>query len=445
MANPASAIVTTPMRVRTTQNFIADIIAQNFYVALGRVQAWTPSDSIPETALDTTGYLYSIWFDMIGAKKVANVNTSTITPRYEWTSNTIYARYDVTDAALSTKPYFVHSLQSDGTYNTYKCLDNNNNIASTVRPIDQTTSGGVPTRLSDGYIWKFMFKISGPDFALFSTPQHMPIKTLSANDGSLQFSVQTSAISGAILSATVTSGGTGYTSAPTVTITGDGSGATATATVVSGAVTVITITAAGTNYSNAIISFGGPGTGAVAIPQIPPPGGHGTDATVELSGFYAMAYVPFQYGENGTITTVNNYRRVSLIRNPTNFGTTTLATATNYRQSFRFTVVGRTGAGFAVDEIVTQATSGASGIVVEYDTTNNLLYVANIGNRLFTTGTGQVVTGSTSGSTCTFGTAIAGDNPGMTPNSGTVYFVANRKPLSRASDQTEAIRIIIEF
>lgn len=68
-------------------------------------------------------------------------------------------------------------------------------------------------------------------------------------------------------SITVTAGGTGYTSAPTVTFTGGaGTGAAATATVESGAVTGITITDPGTGYTSApAISFtGGAGTGAAA-------------------------------------------------------------------------------------------------------------------------------------------------------------------------------------
>ena len=50
----------------------------------------------------------------------------------------------------------------------------------------------------------------------------------------------------------ITNGGSGYTSVPTVTISGGGgSGATASATVTNGVVTAITITNAGTGYTSA--------------------------------------------------------------------------------------------------------------------------------------------------------------------------------------------------
>ena len=77
-------------------------------------------------------------------------------------------------------------------------------------------------------------------------------------------------ISGCVRSASVTAGGTGYTSAPTVSFSGGGgSGATATATVSAGAVTAVTITNVGTGYTSApTISFGGPGSGAAATANV---------------------------------------------------------------------------------------------------------------------------------------------------------------------------------
>ena len=58
----------------------------------------------------------------------------------------------------------------------------------------------------------------------------------------------------------------GYTSAPVVTITGDGTGAAATATVVNGEVTAIAVDNSGTGYSNATVSVAYPGLFALDIP-----------------------------------------------------------------------------------------------------------------------------------------------------------------------------------
>ncbi len=74
----------------------------------------------------------------------------------------------------------------------------------------------------------------------------------------------------AIASITVTAGGSGYLSAPTVTITGNGTGATAVAHLTADAVTSVTVSAGGTAYDNSTtISFSGSsGTGAAATAVI---------------------------------------------------------------------------------------------------------------------------------------------------------------------------------
>ena len=80
----------------------------------------------------------------------------------------------------------------------------------------------------------------------------------------------------------------GYTSAPTVTITGGGGfGATATATVSGGVVTAITVTNPGRNYSSTptVAITGGGGTGAT---------GTATTGTVTYTGYktFAVKVVP---------------------------------------------------------------------------------------------------------------------------------------------------------
>ena len=71
---------------------------------------------------------------------------------------------------------------------------------------------------------------------------------LTGNPGSRATATATT-ISGFVVGGTVTSGGSGYSSAPAVIITGNGTGAAATATISSGAVSAINITSAGSGYT----------------------------------------------------------------------------------------------------------------------------------------------------------------------------------------------------
>jgi len=77
----------------------------------------------------------------------------------------------------------------------------------------------------------------------------------------------------------VINAGSGYTTAPTVTITGDGVGATASAVIVNGRIQSINITNRGINYSRAIITIsGGNGYGGIATAVLD--GRYGTLRTV---------------------------------------------------------------------------------------------------------------------------------------------------------------------
>ncbi len=98
--------------------------------------------------------------------------------------------------------------------------------------------------------------------------------------------------SGTVGAFNVSNGGTGYTQAPTVTLTGGGgSGATATAQVVGGAVTEVDIVSGGSGYTSApVVSFSGGGSGS------PAPTGAAATAILNVSGNFPA---PFQNEVSG--------------------------------------------------------------------------------------------------------------------------------------------------
>lgn len=124
----------------------------------------------------------------------------------------------------------------------------------------------------------------------------------------------TVAPSGSIGSVNVSAGGTGYTSAPTVSITGGGgTGATATAQVSGGAVVGVTITNPGAGYASAptvAFSGGGGGTGAAAVSVLnflqdfvlP-----NTRTWFVFDGY--VADFPFDFAANAVVTTAATIQR----------------------------------------------------------------------------------------------------------------------------------------
>jgi hypothetical protein len=94
-------------------------------------------------------------------------------------------------------------------FNVYKCIDNNNNSASTSKPSGTQTS---PILMPDGYIWKYMYNIPIGLRNKFLTTEHMPV--ISALTNQFYSNGQLEAI-------TINTRGSNYTSA-NIIVSGDG-------------------------------------------------------------------------------------------------------------------------------------------------------------------------------------------------------------------------------
>ena len=263
--------------------------------------------------------------------------------------------------------------------------------------------------------------------------------------------LQTTDSNGNITDSTTT--GTGYTSAPNVTITGDGSGATATATVAGGVVTSITVTAKGTNYSVADITIsGGGGSDAIARAVLSPKQGHGVDPVSELGGFFTSLNVLLDGADgSGDITVGNDFRQISLIKNPRVYNATPLAGAIASADTLKATdyldfASGVTVTDYSVDELLVGQTSGAQAYVVEIDSSNGYIHYHQndkTGYGNFTDG--EDVTGQTSNTTGALESSNAVGNPEVDRMSGDILFLENRDPISRTTTQIEDIKVILEF
>ena len=135
---------------------------------------------------------------------------------------------------------------------------------------------------------------------------------------SRQSTVELTSADGAIHVIRVTDAGFGYTSAPTVVVTGDGTGCTATAYLTAtGSIGRIEVDNIGYNYTSATVSLVGPAAStATAHAIISPKGGHGKDAVGELYSKTVVFHGNLSKEKNKGFVSTNDYRQVCIVKNP---------------------------------------------------------------------------------------------------------------------------------
>jgi hypothetical protein len=487
------AIITNKFRIHNSEQFsesFSEASPNVYYLGIGRPQAFATStrgdtrtdnegtDVAPLTPVDSVQEEFYTFDDLLAAKKIASSDVSFVIPRRNWTTSTVYDYYRHDYGNRVTGSTSVQTANSgatslldstfyvmSSTYNVYKVLDNNSNAASTTEPTG--TSTAVLTT-ADGYKWKYMYTLSATQQSNFLSTDFMAVETNST--------VSAAAVDGAVRIVKIKSAGTGGTNGTHtgIAIRGDGSSGTVSVTVSGGVITAVTVTNVGSGYTFAyirnadIVTAGATGlTGSELDVIIEPKGGHGFNAVKELGGFYVMLNTNFEGSESsntGDFTVTNDFRRIALIRDPFSGGVAASASTLRATKAIRFAASPAPGT-FTVDEEINQATTGAVGKVVEYDATNRILHyvqtrfndegIDSNGNLTAFSGA-NVVTGQTSTATGTpssTGSETA-DNITFTSgyaaseidaDKGDVIYIENRSPITRASDQTENVKLIIEF
>ena len=483
-----AAIITNKFRINNAEQFVesfSESSATIYYLFIGRPHAWATdvdpqgvsvvegTDSAPPTPYDTMGAEFYAWDDMIGMKKIASTDVSYVIPRRDWTTGTTYDYYShdiATGAAANSGATNLfdatfHVVNSNN--DVYKCIWNDANTASTTEPT--STSNSIAT-LADGYKWKYMYSLTAAEAINFKSTDFIHVSTDST--------VSAAAVDGALDTVVVVAGGSSYTLSSGSTITGipirgDGSGGVCSCTIASGAISAVTVTTAGTGYTYAYIrsadvvsgtNAAGGGSGCNLKVIIPPKGGHGYNAVKELGGYFVMLNKSLT-GLEGTsdITVSNDFRRIGVVRDPTNFGTSTVSSATTLR-NVKVAHGSSSSGTFTADEEINQASTGAVGKVVEWDSTNKLLHYVQTrfpdvgtdsnGNATAFSGTNTITgqsssaTLSPSSSTSTVNSVALTSgyaNSEIQPDSGDIIYIEQRSPIARAADQTENIKLIIEF
>ena len=497
-----SAIITEKFRQHNADQFVesfSETSNSTYYLFVGKATAYTSSttggsDSTPPAPADAPGDTeFYAWDSMLAAKNVTSSDVSYAIPRRNWADGDTYDMYDDDISSSSTTTSGASNLYDStfyfmtSDYRVYKVLDNNAGAAySGAEPTSESTS---PFELG-GYVLKYMYQVTTSEAAKYLTSDFIPVSndstiTAAATDGkieSLKITAGTGYTNGTYYAAIYgdgTSAGTSSGGIVRITVSGGviqsfGLTAGSDTTIHAGgaAYTFGTVNlASGYTFSDSGLSstsaIGGSG-GEIEV-VISPKNGHGYSAIKELGGHYVMTATTLTQAENDDITTSNDFRQVGLVVDPTTYGTSTVASSSTARQTYVIKASSVSGT-FEVDEKITQATSGAVGKVVEYDSTLSLLYYqqerfgdfgtnSTTGDHSVFTGT-NVITGATSSATFTpssdsetitlannntLATTSGYANPELQPDSGNIVYLENRKPIQRDSDQTEDIKLIIEF
>lgn len=500
-----TAIITQKFRQHNAEQFVesfSEAAKSTYYMLIGKATPFTSgtsggTDSAPPTPVDDVSSEFYVWDQTIAGKNIASTDVLNVLPRRDWANSTTYDMYDDTISASNTTTSGATNLYDSTFYfrtsdnRVYLVLDNNGGTAYSGS--EPTSESNTPFA-SGGYVLKYMYTISASDQVKFLTTDFMPVRT--------DTTVSAAATDGKIESLVVT-GGSGYTQGTYfAAVYGDGanqgtaSGAIVKIVVDSDGVlnafgltdgTDTTIQSGGSGYTFGQVNLGAGftfsdagltstsnigGSGGSIRVVISPKDGHGANAVDQLGGHYVMLNTLFIGAERDDLLTGNDFRNIAIAVDPTNFGTSTVATDATIRQTYALKLASSGLSGtFTPDEKITQTSTGAVGKVVEWDSDLSILYYqqeryadfgtpsANGGLIAFSganavTGADSSATGTpdadadsavtlSGGNTITFTNGYA--NPELEPDSGDIIYNENRSPISRATDQTEDIKIIVEF
>jgi hypothetical protein len=250
-------------------------------------------------------------------------------------------------------------------FNVYKCLDNNNNAPSTIKPLGTSVT---PIETSDGYRWKYMYNVPINLRNKFLSDSQIPVISALTN----QFYSN-----GSLDSIIINNKGSGYPAA-TITVSGDGF-RPEDPTFLTGVV----VSSGGSDYSTPTLNIGDPVSDASAFIS---------GATVFLSQrIFNTDFDFYEVATPGTLSSIEPSHRLGTVQNGSaalryigtrakgsvtvDGGEVTAVTLTGAVREVDLITGGR---GYTTPPVVTFSGgggSGAAGIVKMNTITGSVLYV----------------------------------------------------------------------
>lgn len=433
-----TSVVSNDLRTFLLDQFKSDVDnGSNYYVGISRATDFTASSNIGSRAEQIK------FRNELQAVKVLS-NVSFVVPTVEWKSGEEYSAYNDSDPN-QTNFYVMNSDKE-----VFICVQSPN-TASTVEPTSILANGLSQSFLTaDGYLWRFMYKMSNLAYSKFKTNTYMPVKKITGGpmipQEIQQLELQNNAADGEILGLTIAAAGANYPNTSTVTISGNGSNASFTATAAGGSLTSVTVDqdsadvflhGSGYDYAAAIDSGDG-----FLTPILAPRGGLNADPVVSLKARSLMLQVDIQNNESGTILSENDFRQVALIRNPKKYGSDSDFTG-NTGIALKQLNLASGAIGTFLEDTTFTTISGSTAKVFHHDTINEVLYYYQDLDTKFDTFTNGVTI--TSDSSSASASILSQTDPDVDAYSGDILYLNNVAVIPREDNQTEDIRIVIEL
>ena len=418
------------------------------YFFVGKVDPWDNDNDVP-TPNQSEYEIKETFRNVVFAKQMTSSNMCPVVPRIDWTTGTVYDQYDdkVNMLAMDSDKKLVKQFYVRNRYDQiFKCLSNNKGGASTVEPVLKTgnTEPSQTLYLSDGYKWIHITTIDKGLKKNFFDKNWMPlIPSLNGRSAVLASGLGTiNAINvGNVGDGTYTDG----SNSTIITITGDGTGASAYGVVSDGLLEDVIITNTGNNYSYSDVTVTVPagyrGNNASANAIISPVGGHASDPVAELGCNHIMISVELNGTEGDNIPAELEFRQLGIIVNPELFdGSEPSLSSYNVSDTIFLTI----GSGeYDIGETIYQGssleTATYKAVVCDFNLAKSILGVIN------TYGTyknGEPIYGVSSGTT-----RIISQYTKSTFKVGSGYMVyyENRSPVQRSINSNEQFRLVLSY
>jgi hypothetical protein len=463
-----AAIITNTFKQQIAQSIFDEVYfptasnTHKYYIGIGKSEQWDSNETVPNP-LNSPREIRNLRAGLQSIKATSDL--SFVIPRYNWTSGSIYQGYDDNFTAIPSNSYYV--LTEDN--QVYICLQQGRSATgiintSTIKPTKPVTDelAAKPFKTDDGYVWKFLYSIGANRASTYLSANFLPIEKILDSDllgrpltilENEQLLIQNAAVPGQILGVAVTNGGTGYTSAPTVTIEGDGVRAAATAFVSGGTVVKIELDSSadstmtmGQGYNFAGVSFnGGGGTGAAARAILGTDSGIGADVRIDLKSTSLMFNTKPDGIQDSDFLVNQDFRQVALIRDPKVAGGDSDFIGPSGKVLRYLTLQADASVSFK-DVVISGLTSGAQAHIDDVDGTKLYFHQSELtGFKSFVEG--EVVQGGgVSGTLVASGVDAdtnAFDVDDIENLSGDIIYIENRAPVFRSANQTEDIKVVI--